>query len=194
MAEVSFSEEGKPQTTYKDPEDRLDDLLATYLRTLDTYTSSRSTLHTKLSDGFLDLASANFTAQRRYGEDFYDERMKAQVIVKRTEIKEKQVDIASPFASDDDAQKLDPQASSSDVGSSDRDAKMQALEKPRDPILQYGAFINPTLRRSQSAFQATLPSIAELINAIHSLNELGNEIGRTRKTLARLQCGVTPTD
>lgn len=58
----------------------LDTLLAKYLHLLDQYTEARKDLSRKLSEGFLSLASANFSAPRgvRYGQDYYDDRMQAR--------------------------------------------------------------------------------------------------------------------
>ena len=63
-------------------EDTLDRLLTSYLHALDEYTTNREKLHQQLSAGHLALAQANFSASRgRYGQAFYDERIKAQKIV-----------------------------------------------------------------------------------------------------------------
>lgn len=57
----------------------LDTLLLNYLNTLDTYQSQIKQISQGLSDGFLNLATANFHAPsgRWYGKDWYDKRMKA---------------------------------------------------------------------------------------------------------------------
>lgn len=74
-------------STQTDPIARLDGLLETYLDRLDAYQSLREQLSKNLSAGFLSLAHANRTGNlgsgRRYGEEGYDERMKAG---KRVEI------------------------------------------------------------------------------------------------------------
>ena len=62
--------------------ERLDSLLETYLELLDQYTTLRTRLSKQISDGFFALARANHTSPslgsgRRYGEEAYDERMKA---------------------------------------------------------------------------------------------------------------------
>jgi coiled-coil domain-containing protein 115 len=68
-------------TDDNNPIARLDDLLATYLDRLDTYQKLREQLSQNLSSGFLSLAHANRTVNlgsgRRYGEEGYDQRMKA---------------------------------------------------------------------------------------------------------------------
>lgn len=70
-----------------DPTARLDALLEIYLDHLDTYQKLREELSKNLSAGFLSLAQANRTSNlgssgRRYGEEGYDDRMKAGRIVK----------------------------------------------------------------------------------------------------------------
>ncbi|KAL4821066.1 hypothetical protein BDW67DRAFT_151948 [Aspergillus spinulosporus] len=57
----------------------LDALLEKYLHLLDKYQRLQHVLASKLSSGFLSLAHANYTCPpgRRYGVDYYDERMKA---------------------------------------------------------------------------------------------------------------------
>ncbi|KAI7230363.1 hypothetical protein KC330_g6996 [Hortaea werneckii] len=59
--------------------DRLDDLWVKYLDCLDQYQRAQESVQKALSSGFFSLAQANFksSAGRRYGQDFYDERMKA---------------------------------------------------------------------------------------------------------------------
>ncbi|KAI7283496.1 hypothetical protein KC345_g2945 [Hortaea werneckii] len=67
--------------------DRLDDLWIKYLDCLDRYQRAQESVQKALSSGFFSLAQANFksSAGRRYGQDFYDERMKAS---KRVQILE----------------------------------------------------------------------------------------------------------
>ncbi|KAJ5639740.1 uncharacterized protein N7484_007602 [Penicillium longicatenatum] len=57
----------------------LDTLLEQYLHLLDRQQELQSGLAKQLSSGFLALAHANYTCPpgRRYGADYYDERMKA---------------------------------------------------------------------------------------------------------------------
>ncbi|KAJ5358018.1 hypothetical protein N7541_005176 [Penicillium brevicompactum] len=57
----------------------LDDLLERYLGLLDQQQKLQAELAKQLSSGFFALAQANFSCPpgRRYGSDYYDERMKA---------------------------------------------------------------------------------------------------------------------
>ncbi|KAL4805502.1 hypothetical protein BDV18DRAFT_161154 [Aspergillus unguis] len=57
----------------------LDAHLEKYLYLLDKHQSLQNELSSKLSSGFLSLAHANYTCPpgRRFGADYYDERMKA---------------------------------------------------------------------------------------------------------------------
>ncbi|KAJ9497894.1 hypothetical protein H2202_006497 [Exophiala xenobiotica] len=65
---------------------RLDDLLTSYLELLDTYTVLRAQLSKDMSAGIFALAQANRNSTlgpgRRYGEEGYDERMKASETVR----------------------------------------------------------------------------------------------------------------
>lgn len=64
---------------------QLDALLESYLELLDIYTTLRAQLSTDFSSGFLSLAQANRSSTlgpgRRYGEEGFDERMKASRIL-----------------------------------------------------------------------------------------------------------------
>ncbi|BCR91587.1 uncharacterized protein ACHE_70430A [Aspergillus chevalieri] len=57
----------------------LDTLLERYLHLLDRHQKLQADLAKRLSSGFFSLAQANYTCPpgRRYGADYYDERMKA---------------------------------------------------------------------------------------------------------------------
>ncbi|PLB52386.1 hypothetical protein P170DRAFT_472283 [Aspergillus steynii IBT 23096] len=57
----------------------LDTLLEKYLDLLDRHQKSQEELARRISSGFFSLAQANYTCPpgRRYGTDYYDERMKA---------------------------------------------------------------------------------------------------------------------
>ncbi|KAF7591919.1 hypothetical protein BBP40_000890 [Aspergillus hancockii] len=57
----------------------LDTLLERYLHLLDRHQKLQADLATNLSSGFISLAQANYNCPpgRRYGADYYDERMKA---------------------------------------------------------------------------------------------------------------------
>jgi hypothetical protein len=60
-------------------EDRLDKLWESYLNLLDQYTKAQDDIKKHMNSGFLSLAKAQSSAPfgRRYGQDWYDERMKS---------------------------------------------------------------------------------------------------------------------
>jgi hypothetical protein len=70
----------------------LDALLTRYLYLLDTYTTTHTRLCTSLSSGFFSLAQANRSSMlppgQRYGQEMYDQRMKAGRRVRFAERKE----------------------------------------------------------------------------------------------------------
>lgn len=67
------------ETTISELENRLDELWASYLTLLDSYTKAQDEIKKHLNSGFLSLAKAQSSAPlgRCYGQDWYDERMKA---------------------------------------------------------------------------------------------------------------------
>jgi coiled-coil domain-containing protein 115 len=79
---LSVASPSEPKVAPEVSLERLDSLLETYLELLDGYTTLRTQLSKQFSDGFFSLARANHTSPtlgsgRRYGEEGYDERMKA---------------------------------------------------------------------------------------------------------------------
>ncbi|GAM43796.1 hypothetical protein TCE0_060f18900 [Talaromyces pinophilus] len=68
----------KTTTTLDEKVQLLDNLLERYLHLLDTHQKLQDSLGKQLSSGFFQLTHANYVSPgRRFGEDFYDERMKA---------------------------------------------------------------------------------------------------------------------
>ena len=84
MANTLPSPPTTPSPSSPDLATQLDTLLEPYLSLLDTYTTLRAQLSAHFSAGFLSLAHANRNAAsvlgagRRFGEEGYDERMKAR--------------------------------------------------------------------------------------------------------------------
>lgn len=71
--------------TLSEMEDHLDELWESYLALLDHYTKAQDEIKKHMNSGFLSLAKAQSSASlgRRYGQDWYDERMKAS---RRTQV------------------------------------------------------------------------------------------------------------
>jgi len=72
-------EKSSTDTSLLELEDHLDELWESYLGLLDQYTKAQNEIKTHFNSGFLSLAKAQSSAAlgRRYGQDWYDERMKA---------------------------------------------------------------------------------------------------------------------
>lgn len=73
------SRSSKTDTSLLELEDHLDELWENYLELLEQYTKAQFEIKQHLNSGFLLLAKAQSSASlgRRYGKDWYDERMKA---------------------------------------------------------------------------------------------------------------------
>jgi hypothetical protein len=84
----------KTDTSLLELEDHLDELWENYLTLLDQYTKAQDEIKKHLNSGFLSLAKAQSSASlgRRYGQDWYDERMKAsrkaRVLVSSVDVSE----------------------------------------------------------------------------------------------------------
>lgn len=75
------------ETSMLELEDRLDELWESHLVLLDQYTKAQDEIKQHMSLGFLSLAKAQSGAPfgKRYGQDWYDERMKASQRTRVTE-------------------------------------------------------------------------------------------------------------
>jgi hypothetical protein len=73
------SHSSKTDTSLLELEDHLDEIWESYLELLDQYTKAQDEIKKHLNSGFISLAKAQSSASlgRRYGKDWYDERMKA---------------------------------------------------------------------------------------------------------------------
>ncbi|KAI7332507.1 hypothetical protein KC315_g4631 [Hortaea werneckii] len=131
--------------------DRLDDLWVKYLDCLDQYQRAQESVQKALSSGFFSLAQANFksSAGRRYGQDFYDERMKA---FKRVQIMENGDDsvltirvnpaVAPDYSSEGPKQKTEasqqpsppttPVADDEDVKAAEKPKELTTLDDKKD--------------------------------------------------------------
>ncbi|RVD90198.1 uncharacterized protein DFL_001174 [Arthrobotrys flagrans] len=115
-------------------QDKLDLLIISYLDLFDKYQASRAEISRALSDGFFNLAQANFNAPNRvrYGQDMYDNRMQAlrgvHIAVNEADVTEYTLkDLTSPpeVAS---SEKVDPEVSSKLDGSDLKPDKEKASE------------------------------------------------------------------
>jgi len=161
--------------------DHLDQLYLTYLDTIDTYQSLRTSLATHFSTGFLTLAQANYNSTsggQRYGADFYDERMTA---IRGVEVGDGvfECKLFEPERKEEEQRK--------EIKDTDREAsESDALEKPeeqtptidpRDPIRWFGILVPPALRQTQSEFTLSVETIIpQLTTTVAKLAILSSEI------------------
>jgi coiled-coil domain-containing protein 115 len=188
--------------------DRLDSLLEIYLDHLDTYQKLREKLSMNFSAGFLSLAHANRTSNlgsgHRYGEEGYDERMKAG---KRVKIHtQNEGDLRGPMQQDlqsDEQPSPHPELAitlltieqfkplgmnAADQAKSPvpKETSIKA-KKPLNPINWYGLLVPPSLRAAQTSFtSAVQDQIPQLLNIQTDMAGLEAQIGAIRK-----QAGLT---
>lgn len=189
---------------------QIDTLLETYLENLDQYTKLRDQLSKDLSNGFLSLAHANknTTMGRRYGEENYDERIKAGRIVKidsqrlhsPQEESEKKAEEPTDSAPKDDNIPSNPDFQNTHPSSSSEEPipsfKVLSLypptstspspsqswqPHPKNPINQFSPLPPPPLRAAQNFFtSAVADSIPELLNVTEKMRYLEESIGALR--------------
>ena len=164
--------------------DHLDQLYLTYLDTVDTYQSLRISLATHFSTGFLTLAQANYNSTsggRRYGADFYDERMTA---IRGVEVVDDGV-FECKFFEEEGKEEEEQRRETKDTDreAPEPDVLLEKPEKqtptidPRDPIRWFGILVPPALRQAQSEFTLSVQTIIpQLTTTIAKLAILSSEI------------------
>ncbi|KAG0637906.1 hypothetical protein HOY80DRAFT_970267 [Tuber brumale] len=163
--------------------DHLDQLYLTYLDTVDTYQTLRASLATHFSKGFLTLAQANYNSTsggRRYGTDFYDERMTAirGVGVGGGVFECKLLE----FEKEEEEEEQKEETKDTDREGSEMDTLENPKEQtpaidPRDPIRWFGILVPPALRQAQSEFTLSVQTIIpQLTTTISKLALLSSEI------------------
>ncbi|KIW67214.1 hypothetical protein PV04_06481 [Phialophora macrospora] len=133
--EISSDSSSKPQTIADGGEalsSRLDALLIEYLSLLDAYITLRARLGKDFSSGFFALAQANrhanstLGAGRRYGEEGYDDRMKARRVVgfKRRDRIDR----------DRSGQEIESKAATQRIQLSDKEDQSEVNQKQQAPV------------------------------------------------------------
>ncbi|KAJ9607921.1 hypothetical protein H2200_008000 [Cladophialophora chaetospira] len=192
---------------------RLDALLIEYLSLLDTYTLLREQLSKHFASGFFALAQANRNANstlgagRRYGEEGYDERMKAGRILsiarsRRSYTGEGVQKAELEIEGEEKKQEEGPQDQSSHIAEADgtgsvhaeadkqEDSAMYTYSlgpsptSTKDPLKWYGILIPPALRTCQTHFtSAVSSSIPELLNTTSKMRRVEEDIWNLRREL-----------
>ncbi|RPA94318.1 hypothetical protein L873DRAFT_1747157 [Choiromyces venosus 120613-1] len=156
--------------------DHLDQLYLTYLDTVDTYQSLRASLATHFSTGFLSLAQANYNSTsggRRYGEDFYDERMTAT----RGVDVEDGVFECKLFELEKEEEEEEEEEEEGEEEKSEKSKEQTPAIDPRDPIRWFGILVPSALRQAQSEFTLSVQTIIpQLTTTISKLAMLSSEI------------------
>ncbi|EEP75643.1 predicted protein [Uncinocarpus reesii 1704] len=184
----------------------IDDLLERYLYLLDEHQRLHQELGNHLSAGFISLARANHSCPpgRRYGEDYYDDRMKAvkKVIARSlssklpdTKVLGKPPSSLAPSRfmivqdkSSDDLKNTanDKNADQNEVESSATADQMKPTNKhPPNPIHWFGILVPPALRAAQNSFTSALDGpLPTLANVITEMHEVEQKISDLRKLVA----------
>ncbi|EAW21905.1 uncharacterized protein NFIA_070760 [Aspergillus fischeri NRRL 181] len=183
----------------------LDHSLERYLLLLDQHQKLQADLAKKLSSGFFSLAHANYTCPpgRRYGADYYDERMKAirKMAIRSPPCAEKQKNMNGIFAIDETTndQRVEEPETSKDKEEADTEVDNtrqvspsatsesdSSKERPRfsDPIHWYGILVSPSLRSAQRTFtEAVEQYLPKLASVVVEMQTVEREVERLRSQL-----------
>jgi hypothetical protein len=192
--------------------DDLDTHLSTYLSLLHSYTALRVQLSTATSSLNQHLARANFSSDRgwRYGQDDYDERMQASVIIQSTvsessaprfEIVKKKEEEGESKETNTEPEEKDSENGDSHGGESaehkeKQEGKEELKEKeekkpsrPKNPALhQFGILVPPALRQAQSTAEEMVRNlIPKLASVDAEMKALEIEVRRCRKKAKKLE-------
>ncbi|KAF1975595.1 hypothetical protein BU23DRAFT_588544 [Bimuria novae-zelandiae CBS 107.79] len=188
---------------------RLDELLEQYLHTLDAYQKAQQQLAKQLSSGYMSLAQANFTntTRLRYGQDYYDARMRATRKVVITEENDNltfgiealaseepkhNAEEPSPSGDEPSEAQTHPQPKKEPASTNASNEKTESSESEKkapvkDPITWFGVLVPPALRSAQTAFVSAVEGpVGTLSKLSKELKRQEIEIGRVRKQIKKL--------
>ncbi|KAF7125200.1 hypothetical protein CNMCM5793_001309 [Aspergillus hiratsukae] len=189
----------------------LDHSLEKYLLLLDQHQKLQTDLAKQLSSGFFSLAHANYTCPpgRRYGADYYDERMKAirKMTIRSPPCPEKEEivngaeDAPQIFAIDkttNNKRVEEPETSKAEeaddsevdntreVDASATSDSDSSKERSRfsDPLHWYGILVSPSLRSAQRSFtEAVEQYLPKLASVVVEMRTVEREVERLRSEL-----------
>jgi len=185
---------------------RLDALLEQYLHLLDQYTTLREDLSNSFSSAFFTLAHAQrastLGAGRRYGQEYYDDRMKAQRLVKVDNdaprhglvwkvsrkvapTRKDNVDLQSREKEDDVSQEVKGQTKDApEVEEDSTNEREKQDPATRDPITWFGILAPSALRQSQSHFTRLVEDqIPDLLSIESKMRRVEGQIWLLREEL-----------
>lgn len=185
-------------------ESDIDTLLERYLGLLDEYTTLQTQLSSLHRGVYQNLAKANFSAERgiRYGQDYYDERMRAarRLVIESQESSSASEGLKFSIHCDDEdspsapAQPETAEAGKADDGTPDADKKEDAegprkAQKKRNDHLRWFGILTPLpLRQAQQlAIQSVEEVIPRLATVDAEMASIELEVRRARKRRAKAE-------
>ncbi|PTB61674.1 hypothetical protein BBK36DRAFT_44263, partial [Trichoderma citrinoviride] len=182
----------------------IDSLLERYLSLLDEYTRLRQDLSRLQSGVYQNIARANFTGERgmRYGQDHYDERMRAIRVLRIDEaagggggelsgglprFTVRNLMASSAAAAADEEADENEKKSERSRNEKQAGKKKQKTEKTsRNPLHWYGLLAPLPLRTAQAlSVQAVEQVIPRLVSVNAEMERVEIEIRRARKKRAK---------
>ncbi|KAK0623605.1 hypothetical protein B0T14DRAFT_411771, partial [Immersiella caudata] len=190
----------------------IDALLERYLILLDKYTTLQARLATLHSGVYQNLAKANFSAERgiRYGQDYYDDRMRAArkvVISRRREDMdatslgdERPVVFEMRYYDEDGAvggkgegegevAGITAEADAEDeTADGDERGERKGKNKPKDPLRWFGILTPMVLRQAQKFALESVEEVVPLLATVSAeMARIELEVRRARKKRAKAE-------
>lgn len=178
----------------------IDHLLERYLTLLNEYTQLRKELSKLQADVYHNIARANFSGERgmRYGQDHYDDRMRA---TRRVVIEKNDSDVSvftvrdtseEEGASVESQQTEVPEKAAEncddDTNSAENEDGPEKKSNKRDPLRWFGILTPMALRAAQSqSIKAVDDIIPRLVSVNAEMQHVEIEVRRARKKRAKAE-------
>ncbi|KAI0851083.1 hypothetical protein F5Y00DRAFT_26497 [Daldinia vernicosa] len=188
--------------------DHIDKLLERYLHLLHQYTTLREQLSSLQTGIYQNIARANFAAERgmRFGQDYYDERMRASRKVAITLGGDQDIPAFAVTAGSAEAGLLAPSEKGATTDDGTKEASKEEREKEeekeeearefqeekrKDPLRWFGLLTPMPLRQAQAqSIEAVEQVIPKLVSVNAQMAQVEIEVRRARKKRAKAEAAA----
>ncbi|KAH7160045.1 hypothetical protein B0J13DRAFT_119709 [Dactylonectria estremocensis] len=173
----------------------IDELLEQYLGLLNEYTVLRQTLSQLQSGVYHNIARANFSGERgmRYGQDHYDERMKAarRLAIDVDDTLKPNFAVVDAHAEKPEEEKAETSGEPEKQEGKDDVQNPAKQNKNKNPLHWFGLFAPMPLRAAQTqSVQVVEEVIPRLVSINAEMLDLEIEVRRARKRRAKAEAAA----
>ncbi|KAK8124785.1 uncharacterized protein PG998_000544 [Apiospora kogelbergensis] len=176
----------------------VDHLLEQYLHLLHEYTRLRAELNKLQAGIYQNLARANFAAERglRYGQDQYDDRMRAsrRVVVAPLPLLDTNREQKEEEEDEVKEDETEPIASSAKEMKEPK-SEPTTMKKNKDPLRWFGLITPMPLRQAQAqSVQAVEDIVPKLVSINAEMTQVEIEVRRARKKRAKAEAAAKKSE